>query len=338
MPESGDDKPSKIFIGGEAVETDLYQLDIDDLYYLPTNPRIKTLLPSNYTDKTKEEIQLIIADKLFDEASVQSLLTGIQETGGLKEPVFVRMDKMVVVEGNSRLRVYRHLKEKFGHETDEWNKISCLAVSKLTDDQQWAYLHDIHVKGKTPWAAYEKANVSYTMVIEEGRRVDEVAKILTTKPNEVNKQIQVIKLMKKNNDTKRERFSYYDQMIRNRKISIAIENNPELKKSLLTRINPGKDKEIAFTAQEMRDKLPAIIAKPKEVKKFIKKDATLQESYQRAKLSGPRQKLNDVLDKLKDLDADEFRNIRAEDIADLKYATRKIKKELSKVEGIIKRL
>ena len=45
--------------------------------------------------------------------------------------------------------------------TEDWEFIPCYIVSSLTEDQQAAFLNQIHVKGKTTWSAYEKANFAY---------------------------------------------------------------------------------------------------------------------------------------------------------------------------------
>ena len=75
----------------------------------------------------------------------------------------VRHDTMEVIEGNSRLAAYKKLYDAEEEERDQWEFILCQIVSSLTKEQLAAYLHQLHVKGKTNWTAYEKANFAYVI-------------------------------------------------------------------------------------------------------------------------------------------------------------------------------
>ena len=80
------------------------------------------------------EQQDIILKKLLEEPSVRNLIPDVERNRGLIEPILIRKDTMEVIEGNSRLAVYRKLQLDKGE--GEWELIPCDIVSNLTNDQQ----------------------------------------------------------------------------------------------------------------------------------------------------------------------------------------------------------
>lgn len=330
--------PGHIHIQGEKIPVQFLDIDIEELLYLPSNPRVKKLLPLDYANLLPTEQQEKVEELLKKQSSVLNLMDRVVEAGGLNEPIFVRTDNQVVVEGNSRLCVYRLLYQEALHsqhgDPAKWKTIPCKVVEKLTPEQQWAFLHETHVEGKTPWAAYEKANVSYTMVREEGRSPEETAKILKIKVTEVKKQVKVIDLMTENNEPKRERFSYYEQLVRNTVISNEFNENAEFKETILSLINVGNDNKNEFTAQQMRDKLKPIIQKPKELRRFIK-NKDLEEAYSRARVDNEVSRLKSLRQTLREVDKDDFSGLKDEDLRAAYYEISKMPNEIARISNFM---
>ena len=67
---------------------------------------------ADFDNLMEEEQQDIIFNKLLKEPSVKNLIPEIKRHGGLMDPILVRRDTMEVIEGNSRLAVYRQLDQK----------------------------------------------------------------------------------------------------------------------------------------------------------------------------------------------------------------------------------
>ena len=78
------------------------------------NPRVYACThgEANFDNLMEEEKQDIILEKLLQEPSVKKLIPEVKRHGGLMEPILVRRDTMEVIEGNSRLAVYRQLHQK----------------------------------------------------------------------------------------------------------------------------------------------------------------------------------------------------------------------------------
>ena len=310
-------------------------LDIYKLKFLPDNPRIFSCThgEADFESLSEEEKQDRIFEKLIDEPSVKNLEKQIIRNGGLMESILVRLDTMEVIEGNSRLAVYRKLHDNgaFG----DWEKIQCDIVSTLTDAQQDALLNQIHVKGKTQWAAYEKANFAFVRSVR-GNSIEEIAYRFDETETEIKKRIKIISMMKDNGDIDRSHFSYYDVLVRNGKISSGMEDNDELRTIVLKKIKELKSHEDAeFTALELRGKLPGIISKPKVLKKYIREEVSLDEGYQNARVSNAHERIKQARERLNDITKKELERLGQNEKNALKQDLRKLDREVRRIQGIV---
>ena len=229
-----------IAIMGENVPARHEQRKIDQLLFLPDNPRVYAAIREmpDFTDLTTEEKQVRIYERLLREPSVKNLIPEIKKDGGLQEPIIVRHDTLQVIEGNSRLAVYKKLWDDTNEE--KWERIRCLVVSSLTDDQQTRLLGQIHLHGRTEWSPHAKALFCFRWITEKKGDAVTLAKLSGFSTEGINKNVKIIQLMKENNDNKLSRFSYYDVLVRNRAISSAIDQSPELRDTLFSQIKEGK--------------------------------------------------------------------------------------------------
>lgn len=223
-----------ISIMGEEVSAFHESVPIDQLLFLPDNPRVYAVVREmpDFDGLTSDEKQERMYKQLLKEPSVKNLIPEIRRDGGLQEPIIVRWDTKQVIEGNSRLAVYRYLNET--SPDGRWTDIHCLIVTKLTDDQQTRLLGQAHLHGRTEWSPYAKALFCYRWVVEERRDPTMLRDISGISAGEINKNVKVIQLMKDNMDNKQVHFSYYEVLVRNRVISSALENNDALQNRLLT--------------------------------------------------------------------------------------------------------
>lgn len=321
-----------ITILGEEISVTHESMPIETLKYLTSNPRVHSALHGHghKLPDDAEEQQNLIHDQLFLEPSVKNLIPLIRNAGGLSEPIFVRYDTKEVIEGNSRLRAYHFLSidEK---DNEKWTEIPCQIVSSLTNMQQYSYLNQIHVQGKTPWLAYEKANLAYSIKVTEGSSVQEIANTLSISTAEVRKRLETIDLMRENDDDELSNFSYYNVLIRNRRIACEIKSNLPLKKMVLAKIRTD-DQSAEFTAQNMRDKLPSIIAKKKELKKFVKGKLSLDGAYQNARISGPHQNVKVAIEKIQNIEMKDLECLVTSEINAFLIAVKKLNKAITRVK------
>ena len=309
---------------------------IDQLKFLKDNPRVYACTHGepNFDKLIEGEQQDIIFKKLLQEPSVKNLIPEVKRHGGLMEPILVRRDTMEVIEGNSRLAVYRQLYQK--NEEGDWELIPCYIVSGLTEDQQAAFLNQIHVKGKTTWSAYEKANFAYVRK-EQGLDVDKIAELFGESKATIRKRIRVIDTMKRNGDNQLSHFSYYEVLVSNQEISKNMREQVCLRDCLFERIkNLGSEEEKnSFTAQELRGKLPVILKKPKVLNKYIDGTIDLDEGYQRAKISHVEEKIKKAQTLLNDVSKREVNQLEKNALNSLKQHVKKLSREVGRIEDMI---
>lgn len=315
----------------ETLRLDHDLIEIDRLKFLKENPRVYscTYGESDFSTKDNEEQQKIIFEKLQKEPSVKNLKPEIKRHGGLMESILIRYDTMEVIEGNSRLAVYRMLND--ANEEGNWEQIPCYVVSKLSEEQQAAYLNQIHVKGKTQWSAYEKANFAY--VRKAGKmKFEEIADLFGESPGTIRHRVKSIELMKENKDNEQQHFSYYDVLVRNKTISDEMNKAGGLKGLLLDIKNLGSDEETnTFTAQDLRNKLPVVLKKRKVLKKYIDRKISLDEAYQRAKISDVEENIKQATALLEDVSGKKIAKLEKGSLNAFKQATRKLSREVKRI-------
>ena len=323
---------------GETVDVSDDYIEIYKLKFLKDNPRVYSCThgETDFDKKTEEEQQEIILEKLKEEPSVKNLKPDIKRHGGLMEPILIRHDTMEVIEGNSRLAVYRVLNA--GHEEGDWEMIPCHVVSKLTDRQQAAYLNEIHVKGKTQWSAYEKANFAYVRK-DKGMGFSEIAELFGESETTIRIRIKSIEMMKNNEDDERPHFTYYDVLVRNKEIREQMKKAGGFNKLLLDIKKLGSDEENnTFTAQDLRGKLPIVLKKPKVLKKYIAGEITLGQAHQRAKISSVEENVKEATALLDDISQLRVSQLEQERFNAFKQDVRKLSRETARIENMMQKI
>lgn len=320
----------------ETVQLSNDYIHIEKLKFLKDNPRVYACTHGHpgFENRIEEEQQDIILEKLLEEPSVKNLIPDVKRHGGLMEPILIRQDTKEVIEGNSRLAVYRKL---YGEEEEgDWEFIPCEIVSTLTDDQQAAFLNQIHVKGKTQWSAYEKANFAYVRK-EQGWNFDKIARLFGESEGTIRTRIRIIQMMKDNKDGQRSHFSFYDVMARNSAISKGMNDYPNLRDCLMKEIKSlgTEEDNTEFTAQELRNKLPVILKKPKVLNKYIAGEVTLDAGYQRAKISEVEKRVRQAVELLDDVERKDIVELESSRFNAFKQDTRKLSQQVNRITGII---
>ncbi len=319
--------------------------EVEKLKFFKDNPRVYSVVRSipGFDNLADEEKQEKIFEKLLAEPSVKNLREEIKRHGGLLEPIVVSMNTWEVIEGNSRLAVYKDLHNSQAN--GEWELIPCKLIKKFEDDELAAYLSQIHIKGKTKWTAYEKYNFSYVRFIKstqngdpKGKVYSEIAKLFGEGDATIRHRVRVIKLMEDKQDNVRANLSYYDVLVRN-KDSLQLIENGELKK-LLEEIKlsgqSGEDEdEKEFTAQEMRKSLPNLIRKPKLLKQYEDGKISFKEAASRAEVSECKQNIVKATSFLADVSSRDVGGLKVNDFNAFAQSFRKLKKAVERIEGII---
>ena len=330
---------NEIKILGETINLSNDYLPTNELKFMKDNPRVYSCIHGepDFENLLEEEQQERIFKNLKKEPSVKNLISEIERHGGLMEQILVRFDTKEVIEGNSRLAVYRILHERTKNE--DWEFIPCSIVSSLTEKQQIAFLNQIHVKGKTKWSAYEKANFAYVRR-EKGWTPRQIADLFGETETTIGTRIKVVETMMENNDPERSHFSYYDVLVRNKHISKEMNQNSDLRKVLFERIRSlGKvedEGEANFTALELRKQLPVIIRKPKVLKKYIEGKVDLEVAYQSANISNVQQKILNAKKILEDVEKKDITVLTKNDLNALDQELRRLFRETNRIDKIIR--
>ena len=323
----------EITILGEKIAINEDYIDIHSLKFLRDNPRVyaSTHGVSNFEDKTEEEQQDTIFNRLSSEPSVKNLKPDIKRHGGLMEWILVRHDTMEVIEGNSRLAVYRQLHED-EPENDAWRCIPCNIVSRLTDKQQAAFLNQIHVKGKTQWSAFEKANFAYVRK-EKGMPFKEIAELFGESEATIRIRTKSIEKMAGNEDNKPDHFSYYNVLVRNQGIIDGMKSAGGLENLLADIKQIGPEEDGPFTALDLRKKLPMVLKKPKVLKKYIARKIDLDQAYQLAKIARVEENIRQATVLLKDVSKGDVSRLERGEFNAFKLATRRLAIETDRIKG-----
>lgn len=329
-------KMNEMRILGDSIDLANAYEDIYKLRFLKDNPRVYACMHSepDFEDLLEEEKQELIYKKLLEEPSVKKLIPEIVRHGGLIEPILIRRDTMEVIEGNSRLAVYRKLHQQ--EEDGDWDQIRCSVVTGLTEDQQAAFLNQIHVKGKTQWSAYEKANFAFVRK-EHGWSVDKIAQLFGESSVTIRTRVRVIEMMKDNQDNDRSHFSYYDVVVRNPSVLKEMEKSDKLSETLFYKIKnmESEEEKNKFTAQELRKKLPVILRKPKVLKKFSNGQLELDEGFQLAKISKVEEKVKQAGVLLDDVSRTEVSQLDQSNFNAFKLAVRRLSQQMKRIDNMI---
>src|SRR5262249_21535513 len=157
-----------------------------------------------------------IEAKLQQMDHVKALVHDIKKHGGLIDPLVVKDGTLEVVEGNSRLAAYRLLAQQ----SPRWAQVRVRLLPADIDEKAIAsLLAQWHLRGKKEWPPYEQAGYLYRRHHEQGISVSALAAEVGISAARVEKIVEAFELMVEQNDTKREHWSYYDELIKSRKIA-----------------------------------------------------------------------------------------------------------------------
>jgi hypothetical protein len=230
-------------------------IDQSKLQFYVDNPRIYSVVRAG----GKVPDQTEIYEELLEQEHVRELRHDIKLHGGLLDALIVKDETFEVLEGNSRLAAWRWL-----YNNDKDN--ATLLPANTPEPLIFAILGQYHIRGKKDWAPYEQAGFLYRRFRYHKQDIPTVADELGIKLGEAQHQIEVFEFMVKHNELNRERWSYYDEFIKSKKIKKAREQYPDFDKLIVQKIRKSEIKR----AVDVRDSLPAICAGPaKNLKRFV---------------------------------------------------------------------
>lgn len=255
-PTSADE----FLIRGKRIPVVAKEVPQHELKFYLENPRLYSLVRGNGDEPTEDEIE----ERLLQMEHVKQLVQAIQLNGGLIDPVIVRGGDMVVLEGNSRLAAYRSLARK---DPMKWGRMKArILPSDISPGDVFALLGEYHIHGKTNWAPFEQAGFLYRRHKMQGVSIEVLSKEINLSKNQINHLIAVRDFMLEHGEHEINRWSYYDEYLKSRKIGSARADYPEMDELIVKKI---RSSEIP-TAMELRDGLKSICqAGGKTLSRFV---------------------------------------------------------------------
>jgi len=260
-----------ITVLGREITYEIKDLDIKTLEYDPENPRINRIvsrIPSNKVTQEFIEMELLKLD------STKDLTTDLEANKGVVDEVYVLKKK--VIEGNRRLCAYRRLHKKYPTEK-RWQFIKARILQDDVTDEEISYiLVTFHIKGKTPWDAYEKAAYVRRMIKKLNKTPDEIGKQLGMHKKTIESMLNAYETMSSkylrnshdnrlDSGTKDEvkKFSYFDTFYRQKELVKRAQETPAFLDEFVEWIREDRFK----AARNVRD-LPKILGNKKACKAF----------------------------------------------------------------------
>lgn len=274
-------------IRGVDVPTETGDLPVASLKFYADNPRIYSFVRAEGQTPSQTEIM----QRLLLLEHVRELVQDIKVNDGLIDPLIVRGGAMEVLEGNSRLAAYKFL----GTQAPiKWSHVRCTVLPKEIDQSLvFALLGQYHVKGKKDWAPYEKAGFVYRRFKSHHVDIGDVAAEIGLTKDEAKHLVAVYEFMLAHDDADRERWSYYDEFLKSRKIKKAREEVAGFDDFVVKEIKSGN----FGKAMELRDKLPVIVsANAKILRRYMAGTSEFSDAYEAAVTAGGE---NHALNKLK---------------------------------------
>lgn len=268
-----------------------------DLLFYPENPRLYSIVCVDDSEPGQEEIQ----KRLSSMDHVKQLIQSIKANGGITDPLLVKDKENIVIEGNSRLAAYRVLARE---DPAKWSMVKCKLLPHNIDDSDiFAILGEYHIIGRKDWAPYEQAGYLYRRHKNQNVAVDHIAEELGISKRKINHLIAVYDFMVTHKENDPNRWSYYDEYLKNQKVRAARADCPQLDKVVVKKIKAGEIEK----AVEVRDKLPKIVSvNQKTFNNFLQCKVDFNDSYERAASQGVEnhslQKLNRFREWLYDSD------------------------------------
>ena len=256
---------------GEQVPVHYGVMPHGDLRFYTDNPRIYTLVGRSESIPSQEEIE----ETLLRMDHVNGLIQSIRAHGGLIDRVLVRDDDFVVLEGNSRLAAYRWLARL---DPIRWGMMRVtLLPADIRDDLVFALLGQYHLVGKKDWQPYEQAGYYYRRHMDHDVPVNTIASEMAISSRKVQRLIDTYDFMVRHNESSIDRWSYYEEYLKNPAIKHARRENPTMDEVVVRKIRSGE----IPRAIEIRDNL-SVIAKAggRALNKFLREEGSFDEAVE----------------------------------------------------------
>lgn len=182
-----------------AIIMEYKALDVNDIQLDLENPRIKHYMEMYTNEITSEQIALALSAGGSTDArsSYKALRDSIKVNRGIINPIIVNKKNdgtMIVVEGNTRLQIYREFLKK--DPNGPWKKIIALVYNNMEVLHAHAIRLQAHLVGPREWDPYSKAKYLYQLSEIDKLPISTIVSYCGGKDREVKKFIDAYTDMK----------------------------------------------------------------------------------------------------------------------------------------------
>lgn len=322
----------QIYLRGEKVDAKILPVSIESLYFDEFNPRISMYRDSHIESLGIESLnQDQIMYSLVTSPSYCELKNSIFDNNGAMNPIWVyeiKNNNFCVIEGNTRLAVYKELNEEHPEEP-HFKTINCYVLSHEVEEDVKDFIRlTAHLHGQTAWDSYERAKYLFVLYNNKRYPIKELVRRTKLNSKDIMEDIEAYQIME-NEFTKVfpqrdgryvHKFSYFKEYTKNKKLKGIMEeqklNEGDFSKWVAdNRLNEARD--VRKLADILRNKQSreCFLAKDYDRAHEILKDIIPEKSDK------IYQSMNDLTEKLRKLTVNQLRNIdphKKEIIKDLK--------------------
>lgn len=174
------------------------KIDINLIQLDSQNPRIKQFLENYVGEPTSEQISLALSDSGTGDAttSYRTLRESIRVSKGIIHPIVVNHKEdgtMVVIEGNTRLQIYKEFNESNPDGT--WAEIPTLLYENMSEYDIHSIRLQSHLVGPRDWDPYSKAKYLFQLSEVQYLPMAEIISLCGGNSNEITKSIDTYKCM-----------------------------------------------------------------------------------------------------------------------------------------------
>ncbi len=333
-------------IDGKETIIEAGHIEIDKLILDEFNPRISFFRDNQVADSlTKDQIIFALTNKKPE--AFRKLKDSIHNNRGILYPIWIeplRNGKHKVIEGNTRVVIYQQLQKDEPYE-DKWKTILCNILPHEVNEEQKNFIRlQSHLRGTTEWDAYEKAKYLYKLREEDGWSINRLEKQTKMTEKQIRENIDAYRIMEEqylpvHTDDPNEvsKFSYFVEYVKDNKLQKLMEKSSKDIKDFCDWV---ADKEKIPTGQNVR-RLRDIFDNEDTKNAFIAKgfDAAMQVlQFKKPYLvSSFYKSIEDVIEGLKDVSAQELDEIISEDNSEKEKMIRELAEWSQKVVKLIEK-
>lgn len=185
-------------IAGVPEEIEIDDIPIDDIVLDEENPRIGYWRDNilRVTDTTSQE-DLVLALKSGNIDEYNRLKRSIEAGEGATEMIWVmkRGEKYLCVDGNTRVIIYRDLRDKYPKK-EIYKKIKARILPENIDERARNFIRLIaHLRAQNDWQAYERARMLYILWYQKGYTEEELMNTTKLSLNDIRRWREAYKTM-----------------------------------------------------------------------------------------------------------------------------------------------